>query len=51
MVDVDTIAELVDRNRHDLRAATKALIKAANDRGGDDNITAVLFEVGSRRRQ
>jgi protein phosphatase len=45
MVDVDTIAELVDRNRHDLGATAKALIKAANDRGGDDNITAVLFEV------
>jgi PPM family protein phosphatase len=45
MVDVDTIADLVERNRHDLGAAAKALIKAANDRGGDDNITAVLFEV------
>ena len=29
----------------DLDAATHALIKAANDRGGDDNITAVLFAV------
>jgi serine/threonine protein phosphatase PrpC len=45
MVDVETIAELVNRNRHDLHAAARALIKAANDRGGDDNITAVLFEV------
>lgn len=45
MVDAGSIAELVERNRADLEAATRALIKAANDRGGDDNITAVLFEV------
>jgi serine/threonine protein phosphatase PrpC len=45
MVDVETIAEIVARHRHDLRAAARALIKAANDRGGDDNITTVLFEV------
>ena len=36
---------LVLRNRHDLRQATHALITAANDHGGDDNVTAVLFEV------
>jgi serine/threonine protein phosphatase PrpC len=45
MVDVGTINEIVERNRHDLRAAGRALIKEANDRGGDDNITTVLFEV------
>jgi protein phosphatase len=45
MVDIDTIASLVARNRSDLHAAARALIKEANDRGGDDNITAVLFEV------
>ena len=45
MVDADGIAELVLRNRHDLRQATRALIAAANDHGGDDNVTAVLFEV------
>jgi len=45
MVDGETIAALLTRHRHDLRAAARALIKEANDRGGDDNITAVLFEV------
>ena len=45
MVDVETIAAVIDRNRHDLHAATRALIREANERGGDDNITAVLFEV------
>jgi PPM family protein phosphatase len=45
MVDVETITGLVDRNRDDLRAAARSLIKEANARGGDDNITAVLFEV------
>jgi protein phosphatase len=45
MVDAGAIADLVLRNRHDLREATHALIAAANDHGGDDNVTAVLFEV------
>jgi protein phosphatase len=45
MVDVETIATAIDRNRNDLRAAARALIREANERGGDDNITAVLFEV------
>jgi protein phosphatase len=45
MVDVETIAAVVERNRHDLRGAARALIREANERGGDDNITAVLFEV------
>jgi protein phosphatase len=45
MVDTDTISELVARNRNDLESATRALIKAANDEGGEDNITAVLFAI------
>jgi hypothetical protein len=45
MVDVETITEIVARNQNDLRAAARALIKEANDRGGDDNITTVLFDV------
>ena len=46
MVDSATIAELVQNNRFELTAASRALIKAANDRGGEDNITAVLFAIG-----
>jgi PPM family protein phosphatase len=45
MVDADTIAEILRQNRRSLDSATRALIKAANDRGGDDNITAILFAV------
>jgi serine/threonine protein phosphatase PrpC len=45
MVDPETIAAILRRNGTHLDAATAALIKAANDRGGDDNITAVLFAV------
>jgi serine/threonine protein phosphatase PrpC len=45
MVDVETITEIVDDNRRDLHAAVRSLIREANARGGDDNITAVLFEV------
>jgi protein phosphatase len=45
MVDADTIADILRRNRRSLESATRALIKAANDRGGDDNITAILFAV------
>jgi len=45
MVDADTMTAVFDRNRHDLHAAARALIREANERGGDDNITAVVFEV------
>jgi cobalamin biosynthesis Mg chelatase CobN len=48
MVETGQIAEIVQRNRGDLEAATRALIKAANDSGGEDNITAVLFEIVGR---
>ncbi len=47
MVDPDTVAELLQRHRFELEAATRALIKAANDRGGDDNITTVVFAVAA----
>jgi hypothetical protein len=46
MVDTPTIADILERNRNHPKLATHYLIKAANDRGGDDNITAVLFAVG-----
>jgi PPM family protein phosphatase len=45
MVEADTIARVIDNRRNDLHGAARALIREANDRGGDDNITAVLFEV------
>jgi serine/threonine protein phosphatase PrpC len=45
MVDDGTILAEVDRNRDDLKSATKALVRAANQGGGEDNITVVFFEV------
>ncbi len=45
MVDVETVKGIIEQHRQDLHAAARALIKEANDRGGDDNITTVLFEV------
>jgi hypothetical protein len=45
MVSSGAIEEVLRRNRADLDATAKALVKAANRGGGDDNITAVLFEI------
>jgi serine/threonine protein phosphatase PrpC len=47
MVDPAVIAELVQQHRLELEAASRALIRAANDRGGEDNITTVLFAVAA----
>src|SRR4051812_22889688 len=47
MVDADGIAELVLRHRNDLRRATRAPTAAGNEQGGDDNVTAVMFEVAN----
>ncbi len=46
MVDDESILREVERNRGDLSAAAKALVRAANKGGGDDNITVVFFEIG-----
>ena len=46
-VDGAEIEQLVSQHRGDLETAAKTLIQAANRGGGDDNITAVLFAVGS----
>jgi len=45
MVGEREIQELVERNRENLDAALKALVKAANRGGGEDNITVVAFEI------
>lgn len=45
MVDADTMARILERGRHDLVGAARTLIREANERGGDDNITIVLFEI------
>ena len=50
MVDAETISGILEQNRGSLEVATRALIKAANDRGGDDNITAILFAVADGDR-
>jgi len=47
MVDGGTILEATEKNRDNLHAAVKALIRAANKGGGEDNITVVLFEIGA----
>jgi PPM family protein phosphatase len=46
MVDDEQILQTVEENRTDLRRAPRALIAAANKRGGEDNITIILFEIG-----
>ncbi len=45
MVDDETILTEVERNRGDLPRAAKALVRAANRGGGEDNITVVFFEI------
>jgi PPM family protein phosphatase len=45
MVDDDTILREVERSRNDLKGAAKALVRAANKGGGEDNITIVFFEI------
>jgi protein phosphatase len=45
MVDERTIVDEIGRNRNDLKAAAKALVRAANRSGGEDNITVVFFEI------
>ena len=45
MVDDDTILAEIRRNRDNLRTAAKALVRAANRGGGEDNITVVFFEI------
>jgi protein phosphatase len=45
MVADDRILAVLERHRGDLEAAARALVKAANKGGGEDNITVVCFEI------
>jgi len=45
MVSDEGILEEIRRHRDDVRAAAKALVRAANKGGGEDNITVVFFEL------
>jgi protein phosphatase len=45
MVPQEDILELVERKRDNIDDAVKALVKAANRGGGEDNITVVAFEI------
>jgi protein phosphatase len=47
MVSDEEILELVHGNREDLDQAVKALVKAANRGGGEDNITAIAFRISA----
>ena len=45
MVSEHSILEVVERHRDDIDGALRALVKAANRGGGQDNITVVAFEI------
>lgn len=46
MLQDDEILGVLETHRGDLRAACEALVDAANERGGEDNTTVVLVEIG-----
>jgi PPM family protein phosphatase len=50
MVTEDRVAQIL-RGRSSLEQAAKTLVGAANERGGKDNITVVLFKLGEEGSQ
>jgi protein phosphatase len=50
MVDDEAILGMLEDNRDDLDEAARVLVESANDAGGEDNITVVLFEVAGRSK-
>ena len=46
MVGDETILDVAERYRGDLNEAVRSLLAEANRGGGEDNITAVMFELG-----
>jgi PPM family protein phosphatase len=47
MVEDDVILRTIEKNHDNLQGAAKALIRAANKGGGEDNITVIFFEIGN----
>ena len=45
MIDDETILDTIEEHRPDLDGAARALVSAANKRGGEDNITVIAFEI------
>jgi PPM family protein phosphatase len=48
MVSNDAILDLVEQHRDDMDRALRALVRAANKGGGEDNITVVAFEIADQ---
>ncbi|MCI0343129.1 MAG: SpoIIE family protein phosphatase, partial [Planctomycetales bacterium] len=45
LVSDSDIADVLGRHGNDLEACAKALVKLANERGGDDNVSVALAQV------